>query len=102
MTADARPDPVKIDGGTRRRGEMSAENLNKRGNPCGLCGKHHGAGPCPHTLAEIMPLNRKAGDCYLCAGDEAACDCALDAFGYRCGSNYCDDPACVQTHEERL
>lgn len=31
---------------------MNAENLNKRGNPCGLCGKHHGAGPCQHTLTE--------------------------------------------------
>ena len=33
---------------------MSAENLNKRGNPCGLCGKHHGAGPCPQAEARKL------------------------------------------------
>lgn len=35
----------------------SAESLNKRGNPCGLCGTNHGAGPCSQATKSSRPLD---------------------------------------------
>lgn len=47
----------------------SVEQDNRRGNPCGLCTRYHGAGPCPPAQSRPERI-REALENVLGGGDD--------------------------------